>query len=228
MWVAQSWDDGVVDDLRLTTLLRQHQVPATFNLNPGLHQRQRSYSWQYGDKEIWRLGQDELTTVYADFNIANHSLTHPYLSDLSAAAMQREVVDSRHLLQDWLQQPVTGFCYPFGAFTPAVKDAVGAAGHIYARTVLESPALLPIADRLELAVSCHFNSPHFWQRYAQAQAAQSGFLFWGHSYELINEVMWADLEQKILAINADAAAEWTVLDAWFGLNSLRENAAINQ
>ena len=215
MWVAQSWDDGVVDDVRLTNLLRKHTVPATFNLNPGLHERQRSYSWQYGDKEIWRLGKDELATVYAGFSVANHSLTHPSLNDLSAADLQREIAESRRLLQDLLQQSVRGFCYPFGAFNPAVKDAVRAAGHIYARTVLESTALLPIADSLELCVSCRFHDPQFWQRYQQAKMTKSGFLFWGHSYELMNEAMWADLEHKIAAINADADATWTNLDDWF-------------
>ena len=63
--VIQSWDDGVVDDIRLTELLRHYQATATFNLNPGLHQRQRSFSWCYGDKEVWRLGVDEWVEVYA-------------------------------------------------------------------------------------------------------------------------------------------------------------------
>jgi hypothetical protein len=67
MRVVQSWDDGVVDDVRLTELLRRYQPTATFNLNPGLHQRQRSFSWRYGDKEVWRLGVDELVEVYAGF-----------------------------------------------------------------------------------------------------------------------------------------------------------------
>lgn len=215
MWVAQSWDDGVVDDVRLTDLLRSHAAPATFNLNLGLHQRQRAYSWKYGDKEVWRLGKDELAGVYAGFSIANHSLTHPCLSDLTTVDLQREVAESRRLLQDFLQQPVRGFCYPFGAFTPAVKEVVRAAGHIYARTIIECDALLPIADSLELGVSCRFNDPQFWQRYQQAKTVNSGFLFWGHSYELMSEAMWADLEQKIVAINADSNAEWTHLDAWF-------------
>jgi len=83
MKVVQSWDDGVVDDLRLTELLRHYGATATFNLNPSLHQSQRSFSWKSGDKEIWRLGQSEMAAVYAGFEIANHSLTHPNLPDLS-------------------------------------------------------------------------------------------------------------------------------------------------
>ena len=36
MRVVQSWDDGMVDDVRLTGLLRRYRAKAAFNLNPGL------------------------------------------------------------------------------------------------------------------------------------------------------------------------------------------------
>ena len=215
MKVLQSWDDGVVDDVRLTGLLRQYRARATFNLNSGLYRPGRSFSWRYGDKEVWRLGRDELVEVYAGFEIANHSLTHPNLPDLSPAELEREVGDSRRLLRDWFQQPVRGFCYPFGGFNPAVKDAIRAAGHGYARTVTEVEPLFPPVDPLELGVSCRFNDPAFWTRYQRARAADGVFLFWGHSYELITEAMWADLEDKLARISADPAAEWANIETWF-------------
>lgn len=215
MKVAQSWDDGVADDVRLTALLRRYRARATFNLNPGLHQSQRSFGWLHGDKEVWRLGRDELVEVYAGFEIANHSLTHPYLADLSPMDLEREVRDSRRILQDWFQQPVRGFCYPFGGFNPAVKEAVRATGHGYARTVAEIEPVFPPVDPLELGVSCRFNDPMFWTRYQCARAADGVFLFWGHSYELVNEAMWADLEDKLARIGADPAAQWTSLEALF-------------
>lgn len=215
MKVAQSWDDGVVDDVRLTYLLRRYGATATFNLNPGLHQPQRSYSWRYGHKDVWRLGQSELASVYAGFEIANHSLTHPNLPDLSPADLAREIGDSRHLLQEWFQQPVRGFCYPFGTWNNTVKDVVRATGHIYARTVVQSEDRLPSADPLELGVSCRFNDPAFWMHYERAKATNILFLFWGHSYELLDEAMWADLEHKIAGINADPATEWVNLESLF-------------
>ena len=217
MRVAQSWDDGIVDDLRLTNLLRRHQATATFNLNPGLHQPQRYCSWRYGDKEVWRLARDELTTVYAGFEIANHSLTHPHLPDLSPEDLAREVAAGRRLLQDWFQQPVRGFCYPFGTFNAAVKEAIHAAGHVYARTITESARVVPASDPLELSVSCRFNDPSFWEHYERAKASNSLFLFWGHSYELVNEAMWAELEHKIAGISADPAAEWVNLESVFAV-----------
>ena len=215
MKVAQSWDDGVVDDVRLIELLRRYRAKATFNLNPGLHQAGRAFSWRYGDKEVWRLGSDELAAVYAGFEIANHSLTHPSLPDLSEVDLAREVGDSRRLLQDWFQQPVRGFCYPFGTFNPTVKEAIRAAGHRYARTVAEYDEVFPPGDPLEFGVSCRFADPAFWSRYEQAKANNGVFFFWGHSYELLDDAMWADLEHKIAGISADPAAEWVDLESLF-------------
>ncbi len=215
MKVVQSWDDGVVDDARLTDLLRRHRATATFNLNPGLHQPQRSFSWRYGDKEVWRWGQDELVAVYAGFEIANHSLTHAFLPDLSPVDLRREVHESRLILQEWFRQPVRGFCYPFGGFNAAVKEAIHVAGHCYARTVSELDPVFPPADPLEFGAHCRFADPEFWNRYQSVRMANGVFFFWGHSYELISEAMWADLEEKIARISADPDAEWVNLETLF-------------
>ena len=215
MKIVQSWDDGVVDDVRLTELLRCYQATATFNLNPGLHQPYRSFSWRYGNKEVWRLGRDELAAVYAGFEIANHSLTHPYLPDLSLADLTREVRDSRLILQDWFQQPVRGFCYPFGGFNAAVKEVIRTAGHVYARTVTKIDPVFPPADPLEFGANCWFADPEFWICYQRARVINGVFLFWGHSYELMSEIMWADLEAKIARISADPIAKWASLETLF-------------
>jgi len=215
MKVVQSWDDGIVDDIRLTELLRRYGAKAAFNLNPGLHQTHRSFSWRYGDKDVWRLGRDELAEVYDGFEIANHSLTHPYLPDLSPTDLAREIGDSRRILQDWFQQPVQGFCYPFGGFNPAVKEMIRATGHIYARTVAELESVFPPADPLEFGASGRFADPDFWGSYERTKASDGVFFFWGHSYELVNEAMWADLENKIAGISADPAAEWVDLETLF-------------
>ncbi len=211
--VAQSWDDGIADDVRLTELLRRHKATGTFNLNPGLYQDYRSFGWRHGDKEVWRLGRSELVEVYAGFEIANHSLTHPYLPDLSPEALDWEIQESRRLLQDWFRQPVRGFCYPFGGFNPTVKKAVRAAGHIYARAVDNHRSGFPPADPFEFGPFCRFHDPDFWTLYENAKTVNGVFCFWGHSYELIDEPMWIDLEHKIARISADPAVEWVNLEA---------------
>ena len=124
----QCWDDGVTTDVRLVSLLRRHGARATFNLNAGLHARERRFGWQHQGTEVWRLGHDELREVYAGFTIANHTLTHPHLAQLPLDGARREIVDGRARLQDLFGQPVRGFVYPFGIFDAAVAQAVRGAG----------------------------------------------------------------------------------------------------
>lgn len=75
--------------------------------------------------------------------------------------------------------------------------------------------MFPPVDMLEFGVNCRFADPAFWARYECAKASNGVFFFWGHSYELVNEAMWADLEDKIAGISADPAAEWVNLEALF-------------
>ena len=35
--VAQCWDDGVINDIKVADLCRKYGAKATFNLNPALH-----------------------------------------------------------------------------------------------------------------------------------------------------------------------------------------------
>ena len=190
MKLMQCWDDGVTTDVRLVSLLRRHGARATFNLNAGLHARERRFGWQHQGTEVWRLGHDELREVYAGFTIANHTLTHPHLAQLPLDEARREIVDGRARLQDLFGQPVRGFVYPFGSFDAAVAQAVRDAGHSHARTTQAAECGVDTQDAMAAAPSCHVLAPDFWQRFERARPG-GVFWFWGHSYELISEAMWA-------------------------------------
>ena len=206
--VIQNWDDGVVEDVRLCALLRKHRARAAFNLNPGLYTNQRTFGWMDGDREVIRLGLDELREVYAGFEIAAHSMTHPWLTRLNEPQLHSEIHDSKAWLEDFFQQPVTGFCYPFNDYNDNVLDEVRAAGFQYARGTGPAETLYPPEDPLLFHPSCHFLDPAFAERYERAKARGGVFFFWGHSYELRSEAMWDSLEQTLAAITADSDAVW--------------------
>jgi peptidoglycan-N-acetylglucosamine deacetylase len=207
MTVVQCWDDGVTTDVRLTELLRRHGAKATFNLNAGLHAMQRKAGWVYKGTEVWRLGWDELGEVYEGFTIANHSLTHPRLDQMPIEAARKDIAEGRSRLQQFFGQPVLGFAYPGGTYNEAVMEAVREAGHVYARTVryVESP--FPPANPMAFHPCCHFLAPDLWDRYEKARAG-GVFYFWGHSYEMITEALWAGLEATLARISRDPAARW--------------------
>ena len=207
MKVVQCWDDGVTTDVRLIEVLRRHGAKATFNLNPGLHERARSGGWMHAGTQVQRLALDELTGVYAGFTIANHTVNHPHLEQLPIAEARREIVEGRERLQQLFGQPVLGFAYPFGTYNPAVMEAVREAGHVYARTIKNVEQPFPPEDPMAFHPNGHFRAPDFWARYEKARSG-GVFYFWGHSYELVTEEMWADFDAKMARISQDPQARW--------------------
>ena len=202
--VVQCWDDGVTADARLIEVLRRHGAKATFNLNAGLYEKQRK---PMANQQVGLLGWEEMHELYEGFTIANHSLTHPSLVDLPIEDARRDIVEGRDRLQQFFGQPVTGFAYPGGAYNETVMEAVRQAGHIYARTTRNVEQPFPPENAMAFHSCCHFLAPDLFERYEKAR--QGGvFYFWGHSYEMINDEMWAAFEDTIARISNDPLARW--------------------
>lgn len=207
MTVVQCWDDGVTADVRLVEILRRHGAKATFNLNAGGHENKRKPSWVYRDTQVSKLGWDEMRDLYDGFMIANHSLTHPHLEQIPVEDARRDIREGRERLQQFFGQPVSGFAYPFGSYNAAVEALVAEAGHVYARTVGMVERPFPPVNAMAFHPCCHFLAPDFRERYEKARPG-GVFYFWGHSYEMINEAMWAAFEDTIQFISRDPAAQW--------------------
>jgi peptidoglycan/xylan/chitin deacetylase (PgdA/CDA1 family) len=84
-------------------------------------------TWQQV-KTMHRMGMD----------IGSHTLTHPNLPNAGLEDARREIVESKRLLEEQLNAPVTMFSYPNGGaeryMTPAVAGLVREAGYAAAAT----------------------------------------------------------------------------------------------
>ena len=67
--------------------------------------------------------------------IGSHTITHPLLSALSEAEIDRELSASKLELQDWIGADVPGFCYPNGDHDERVVETAKATGYRYACSV---------------------------------------------------------------------------------------------
>lgn len=213
--IVQSWDDGVVEDVRLTKLLRKYRAFADFNLVPGLYSAERSWGWRQGERDVWRLGRNELTAVYEGFDIASHSMSHPDLTRTDHGRLWYEIRESKRVLEEMFQREVPGFCYPFNAYNERVIQSIREAGYRYARGS-DAGTEYPPAEPLVFSPTCHFLAEDFWDQYRRTKEKDTGvFYFWGHSYELTTESMWEDFERKLAEIEADDEAEWGRLQDLF-------------
>ncbi|MGZ3578916.1 MAG: polysaccharide deacetylase family protein [Syntrophales bacterium] len=215
MKVIQCWDDGIVDDVHLTDILRRCNAKATFSLNPGLNLEERSLGWIQEGREVWRLSIGELRDVYDGFEICSHSMTHQCLADVSAERLDWEVRASRDILEGIFKRPVLGFCYPFNAYDERVKAALRSACYLWARGGHNDEGIFPPRDPFEYNFSCHFLSFDFWARFNEAKGRNAVFSFWGHSCEIISEAMWQDLAAMIEKISSEASAEWSFITDLF-------------
>jgi len=220
MKIAQCWDDGVVDDIRLIEILRRHGAKASFNLSFGLHEENRTCRWKYeGTKEVFQLAKPELRDVYDGFLVANHGFRHAPLARVPLDEGERDVREGRDALEQHFGCPVTGYAYPGGSYNLEAGVLVRDAGHVYARTTHMVDHVFPPTNPMEFHPHCHYKDPLFWEKFEHAKAADDIFYFWGHSYEILTEADWQAFERKISRLSAEPAT-------WVNLPDLFEKPAL--
>ena len=138
--IVLSFDDGYRSQFaKAMPELRRVGWPGVLNLQIDLP------PWQGG------LTQSAVRAMMAaGWEVDAHTITHPDLTTLDAAALQREVAGSRRIIQHRFGAPVNWFCYPAGRYDPTVEAVVKRAGFAGATTTLpgwatrsEDPYRLP-------------------------------------------------------------------------------------
>ena len=124
-------DDGLADfyDGALPVLARLG-IPATLFvvaddvggvarwLSPGLGVARRMLTWA-----------QLRVAAHAGIELASHGLTHAELDVLSIETARKEISESKALLEDRLDTPVTAFSYPHGYYDGRTRAAVRDAGY---------------------------------------------------------------------------------------------------
>lgn len=66
--------------------------------------------------------------------VGSHTLDHPRLPDIDPAAALTQIRGSREALEQILGEPVSAFCYPYGAENAAIREMARSAGYSNATT----------------------------------------------------------------------------------------------
>lgn len=214
--VTFSFDDGVLQDIRLSELLNEYGLKATFNIN----------SARLGEKgELTResitgksvavkcdtVKAEDVRAVYAGHEIASHTLTHPFLPHLEDRDVVREVEEDRLRLSEIAGYEVVGFAYPGGGvnFDGRVASLIKAqTGIKYARTtrstgLFEMPApetlytLNPTAPHRDVNALFKLADRFFADKSDEPRL----FYIWGHSYELDVDGNWGEFREFLQYIS---------------------------
>ncbi len=138
--VAITFDDGCETDLLLAApLLKEVGFNATFYVITGFT-GQRGYMNEQQVRELSEMG----------FEIGSHSQTHSLLSDLDAASLRSEIVESKDQLEQMTGKRIEHFSCPGGRWSRAVASVAAEAG--YASVATSRPGKNSrAADRFRLA-----------------------------------------------------------------------------
>lgn len=194
--VTLSYDDGVRQDKRLISIMQQHGLKGTFNINAGL------FSAELSDVERGRMTEEEAYALYtaSGMEVAAHGYKHLHLANIDSASATYDVINDRVELERLFDTVIKGMAYAFGNYSDSVVDILGKCGVSYCRTTVSTEKFDIPGDWLRLPATCHHNNPKLMElaeRFVEGTGQSEKwiksprlFYLWGHSYEFDNNDNW--------------------------------------
>jgi peptidoglycan/xylan/chitin deacetylase (PgdA/CDA1 family) len=132
-----TFDDAYKDVLAVLPLLVELGLPTTIFVSTGFADEGRPLAVPElaADAEtrpdlLATMTWDELRTAAEQgVEIGAHTVSHPHLTRLTDAELERELVDSKARIEDEVGRPARLLAYPYGEHDARVHEAVRAAGY---------------------------------------------------------------------------------------------------
>lgn len=115
--VVLTFDDGFANFAEWAApILGEFGFTATIYAVPGYAGKTNNWPSQPSEiPQLPLLGWSDLCELARQgFEIGCHTMTHAPSTQLKPEDLRKEIVESKHLLEDRLGQPVTTFAYPYG------------------------------------------------------------------------------------------------------------------
>ncbi len=131
---AITFDDGYSSVYKYAVPeICRRKITATVFVVAGAIGRINEWDYKIGDRQESIMSAQQVREISdIGLEIGSHTLTHPHLTSLDDQALNRELIDSKHKLEDIIGKEVIGFSYPYGDYDERVIAATAAAGYKYA------------------------------------------------------------------------------------------------
>ena len=195
-----SYDDGVVQDIRLIEILNKYGIKATFNINTGLYLSEDAIR----DKFSGRMKLSEAKELYTNsgHEVAVHALTHPFLNKIKPNNIFMEIINDKRNIEQQYGTLARGMAYPYGDYNQEIVNILEKCGICYSRTTNSTEKFTFPEDWLMLNPTCHHNNPKLMElaeRFVESKSRNISdnwlFYVWGHSYEFNNDDNWEVIEK---------------------------------
>ena len=204
-----SYDDGVIEDLRLMELMKKYGIKGTFNIN--------TFHYEKGNEPEYRLKKSELKEIADNplFEIACHGHTHPYYTFLPQSVVTDDIMTNRKEIEAITDKIIRGFAYPYGPYNEISEESIKAAGIVYARTTKSTNDFFLPENWLQWHPTCHHkNSLELYDKFEAFNRVVSNpvvMYVWGHTYEFDNDNNWELIEELFKRCHKNP-------DIWFATN----------
>lgn len=198
-----SYDDGVLQDKRLIKILDKYGLKATFNINSEFLGTHNSLIREDVTVAHCKPTPTEAARIYKDHEIAVHTLTHPFLPDLSEKRIIRQVEDDRENLEEIAGYDVVGMAYPCGGKNSdeRVAEIIKNKTEIkYARTIVSNYSF-DLQDNLYLFNPTLHHTEwdklfELGRQFIELKPDEPKIYYiWGHSYEFDIDDSWDKFEE---------------------------------
>lgn len=214
-----SYDDGVTQDERLINLMRAYGIKGTFNINAGLAGHNDRLIQSGIDVSHYKISKEQIVKIYAEQEIAVHTMTHPDLSKVPDGMIAYEIAECRKELEELVQTPIIGMAYPFGTWNRRVKETAQNCGIQYSRTTKQTFGFSLPEDFLEWHPTCHHTEPKMFELMEEflepakmdTMLAPKLFCLWGHAYEFDAYNQWEEMELFLKSVSGKS-------DIWYASN----------
>lgn len=141
--VALTFDDGFADNLETALpILRRHGLPAAMFIVADTLTGGHPVDW-VDDPPAFSLRtltlEQTRQLAAAGMTIGSHTMTHRTQTELTVDVCRRDLVESRRMLEDLLDVPITYLAYPRGRHNRAVRAAAEAAGYTHSFALPTGP-----------------------------------------------------------------------------------------
>ena len=195
-----SYDDGVVQDIRLMKILDSHGIKCTFNISSGRYLPEETVRESFAGR--MKLSEAKQLYIGSGHEVAIHGFNHPHLARLKSTGVLTEVLDDRRAVEADYGVLVRGMAYPYGNYSDQVVEILKQCGIVYSRTTQSTEKFTFPENWLAWHPTCHHKNPRLMElakQFAEKDPRYASecqlFYLWGHSYEFDNNDNWQVIEQ---------------------------------
>lgn len=141
-----SFDDGCTELLEnVLPLVRRYNIPVTLFIPSGIVEGDGRFPWLRqppSGRHAMTVEQLQMIAGYPEVTIGSHTVSHADLRCCPEKELDRELRESRRMLEAWTGRTVDCLAYPYGFFDERTMQAARAAGYTLAVTT-ENASITP-------------------------------------------------------------------------------------